>query len=179
MKSKVHEFINLKSEAMSKNIIFNKTLVYAVVVLAVLQFSSCKKGFDEINDDPNNPKEVPTSFLLTGAQKGLMDNNWDHWWNGQVGNQLAQFWASNQYTSESRYLYRTGVTNNYWTYAYAGGQNDALAVVGGMEELQTIIDLCTANPDKYSPYGFPDNQIAVATILKVWQFQMLTDAFGP
>ena len=161
-----------------KNILFNKTIAYTAIILIAVSISSCKKGFDEINDDPNNPKDVPTSYLLTGAEKGLMDNNWDHWWDGSMGNQLAQYWSSNQYTSESRYQFRTGIVNSYWTLFYAGGNNDALSPVGGLEELQTIINLCTENPAKYSPYGFPANQIAVATILKVWQMQMLTDAWG-
>lgn len=161
-----------------KKILNFRLIAYTAIILSVVSISSCKKGFDEINDDPNNPKDVPTSYYLTGAQKGLMDNNWDHWWGGQVGNQLAQYWASNQYTSESRYQFRTGITNSYWALFYAGGSNDALSAVGGLQELQTIIDLCTDNPDKYSPYGYPANQIAVATILKVWQMQKLTDQWG-
>lgn len=161
-----------------KNIIFNKHFAFATIVLMAFTFSSCKKGFEEINNDPNNPKDVPTSYYLTGAQKGLMDNNWDHWWDGSVGNQLAQFWSSNQYTSESRYQFRTGITNSYWRLFYAGGNNDAQTAVGGLEELQTIINLCKENPAKYSTYGYPANQIAVATILKVWQLQMITDTWG-
>ncbi len=161
-----------------KKIIFNKTVAYLVILIMALSVSSCKKGFDEINDDPNNPKDVPTSYYLTSAQKGLMDNNWDHWWGGQVGNQLAQYWSSNQYTSESRYQFRTGVTSDYWSLFYAGGNNAVPTTVGGMEELQKIIELCTESPAKYSVYGFPDNQIAVATILKVWQMQKITDTWG-
>jgi len=152
--------------------------IAAIMLVAFLSLTSCKKDFEKINDDPNHPKEVPTSYLLTGAQKGLMDNNWDHWWDGSIGNQLAQFWASNQYTAESRYQFRTGITNSYWTLFYAGGNNDAMNAVGGLEELQTIIDKCNQDPKKYDPYGYIGNQKAVATILKVWQYQLLTDAFG-
>lgn len=159
-----------------KNIYFGNLLLF--IMAAVIGFSSCKKNFDKINTDPNSPKDIPTSYLLTGAQKGLMDQNWDEFWGAQVGNQLAQYWSSNQYTSESRYLFRTGITSNYWGYFYAGGINNAAIDVGGIEELMQIIRLCEEDPGKYSAYGYPDNQIAVATILKVWQMQRITDTWG-
>lgn len=155
----------------------NKFLIISAV--SALTFNSCKKGFDTINDDPNNPAIVPTSFLLTGAEKGIMDNTVDHWWGAQVGNQLAQYFSSNQYTSESRYQFRTSITNQYWNLFYAGGANSTAGnAQGGLKELQQIIDLCTNEPDKYSLYGDPKNQIAVATILQSWVFQNLTDVFG-
>ena len=121
-----------------------KTIKHIIIILSVAFFlvplDGCKKDFNKINDNPNSPKDVPTSYLLTGAEKGLMDNTCDYWWNGYVGNQLAQYWASNSYTEESRYLFRTGVTINYWEYFYAGGSNDLQVDVGGLEELQTIIN---------------------------------------
>jgi len=134
----------------------------------VLTFVGCKKDFDNINDDPNSPGgTIRTSFLLSGAQKGLMDFTWDAFWGAQTGNQLAQYWSSNQYASESRYQFRTSVTNGYWTRLYAGGNNDADENMGGISELQTIIDLCKENPSEYVGFGDPDNQIAVASIMKV------------
>nr|MBP6334043.1 SusD/RagB family nutrient-binding outer membrane lipoprotein [Bacteroidia bacterium] len=86
-----------------------------------LLLSSCEKDFEKINDDPNNPKEVPNSYYMAGAQRGLSDNTFDIWWGGNVGNQLAQYWSSNQYSSESRYNFRTATTNSYFTLFYAGG----------------------------------------------------------
>lgn len=159
-----------------KNI--NQINLLVLILATVMSFSSCKKNFEELNSDPNSPKDSPTSFLLTGAQKGLMDNNWDEFWGAQVANQLAQYWSSNQYATESRYQFRTGITTSYWGYFYAGGNNNATIAVGGIEELMQIIRLCTNDPAKYSPYGFPANQIAVATILKVWQMQRITDTWG-
>lgn len=117
--------------------------------------------------------------MLTGALKGLADNNFDHWWGGQVGNQLAQYWASNQYSSESRYLFRPTVTGDYWSSFYSGANNnDALVQVGGLFELQYIIDKCKADPAGVSTEGDAGNQIAVATIIRVWQMQRITDTWG-
>ena len=85
-----------------------------------LIFSSCDKNFETINDDPNNPRNVPNSYFLAGAERGIMDNSADVWWGANVGNQLAQYWSSNQYSSESRYQFRTAITNAYWGLFYSG-----------------------------------------------------------
>jgi hypothetical protein len=158
-----------------KNIFKNKSIL---LLSALAVIGSCKKDFENINNDPNNPKDVPNSFYLAGAERGIMDNTCDYWWGGQVGNQLAEYWSSNQYTSESRYNFRTQITNNYWGYFYTGGLNDETIIVGGLYELQKIINNCKSDPNKSSPYGLPANQIAVATILKVWLFQNMTDTWG-
>ncbi len=150
----------------------------AVVMVGSLLLGSCRKNFDNINDDPNNPKEVPNAYLLTGAQRGIMDNTIDVWWGANVGNQLGQYWSSNQYTSESRYLYRTGVTNSYWSSFYGGTTNDQQVAVGGLYELDQIIQKCKKDPIVASVDGDVNNQIAVATILKVWLYQNMTDTWG-
>jgi Starch-binding associating with outer membrane len=149
-----------------------------LLLATALVFTACEKDFDSINDNPNRPSDAPTSYLLTAAEKGLMDNTSDAFWGCQVGGQLAQHWSSNNYSSESRYQFRTGVTNGYWSLLYAGGNNDAGNQVGGVVDLMRIIDLCETEPDKYSSYGDPANQIAVAKILKVWTMQQVTDIWG-
>jgi hypothetical protein len=156
----------------------NNKILY-IAAFATLFGLGCSKDFDKINDDPNNPSNVPTAFLLSGAQKGIADNTVDRWWGGSVGNQLAQYWSSNQYTSESRYQFRTNITNTYWNLFYAGGANATAGnAQGGLVELQKIIDLCTTEPDKYSTSGYPKNQIAVAKLLQSLVFQNLTDTWG-
>jgi hypothetical protein len=155
----------------------NQKVIAAVMVLSLLA-GSCKKNFESINDDPNNPKEVPNSYLLTGAQRGLMDNTIDVWWGGNVGNQLGQYWSSNQYTSESRYFFRSGVTNDAWSRFYGGVRNDQLVNVGGLYELSEIVRKCKEDSIVSSLRGYVPNQIAVATIIRVWTFQNMTDAWG-
>ncbi|MBK6988315.1 MAG: hypothetical protein IPH33_08825 [Bacteroidetes bacterium] len=122
-----------------KKIIYNKSAI--LITGLALMLSSCEKNFETINDDPNNPRSVPNSYLLVGAQRGIMDNSTDVWWGGNMGNQLAQYWSSNQYSSESRYQFRTAITNTYWGLFYSGGLNDPGSglFVGGLNELNTII----------------------------------------
>ena len=134
-----------------------------------LVLTGCRKDFDSINPNHNEPLTVSTGFLLTSAQKSLMDNTTDEWWNGRRGNQLAQYWASNQYSNESRYQFRTEIDNEYWSAFYAGA----------LKDLQDIIDLNSGeNAVDVSSYGSNGNQIAVATLLQAWTFQMLTDCYG-
>lgn len=151
-----------------------KTLIGAGVVASMMLASSCTKDFEDINTDPNKPSNVSTGFLLTSAQKGLMDNTWDEWFNGRRGNQLAQYWSSNQYSSESRYQFRNEISNSYWALFYSGG-----STLGGMSDLEEIIRLNTEKPDDYVGFGDNGNQIAVAKALKAWTFQNLTDCWGP
>lgn len=161
-----------------KKIIYNKSAI--LITGLALTFSSCEKNFETINSDPNNPQTVPNSYLLVGAERGLMDNSTDIWWGGNMGNQLAQYWSSNQYTSESRYQFRTAITNAYWGLFYSGGLNDVGTglQVGGLYELNTIIANCTKDPAGVSASGYAANQIAAATILRVWIIQNMTDAWG-
>ncbi len=162
-----------------------KSIKYISLILTLgtsLMLSSCTKDFEKINDDPDNPKDVPNSYYLAGAQRGLSDNTFDIWWGGNVGNQLGQYWSSNQYSSESRYNFRTGTTNSYFNLFYAGGnaggRRTGTLNVGGLLELNRIIDNCKADPGASSASGFPANQIAVATFLRVWLLQNMTDCWG-
>lgn len=160
-----------------KNILYK----YKIVALTLLiSLGACDKNFEEINVNPNQPPKVPTSALLTSAQKELMDFIWDEWHNGRFGMVYAQYWAQNEYTEESRYQLRDGINNNYWVYYYAGRDADLDGAPngGGLADLQEIIRLNTESPGEYTRYGDTDNQIAVARIMKAWMFQIITDIWG-
>lgn len=158
-----------------------KSVLFLSVLGVLLTLSGCTKNFDKINTDPNAPTFVPTSFLLTCSEKGLMDFTWDRWWNGSTGMILSEYYAENLYTNESQFFFRTNLTYQYWGYFYGAGINDqgnGAVTVAGMKNLQTIIDECNTSPTKYSPYGAINVQKGVATVLLVWEFQNLTDTWG-
>jgi hypothetical protein len=146
----------------------NKNIFLLAGLIVAIAFTGCRKDFEEINTNPNEPTTVSTGFLLTAAQKRIMDENMDSFWGSRRGMQMSQFWSSNQYSNESRYQFRTDVTNGAWRDFYAGV----------LQDLQQIIDLNTDSPDDVSGYGDNGNQIAVATVLQAWTYQLLTDAFG-
>jgi len=148
----------------------NKYIKYGVFSACIsMGFMSCDKHFQEINTDPNEPSSTSTSFLLSNAQKYMMDYTWDEWFNGRRGNQLAQYWSSNQYSGESRYALRTEITNTYWAYFYARS----------LQDLQEVIRLNETAPEDYIGFGATENQIAIAKTLQVWVYQNMTDCWGP
>lgn len=137
--------------------------------LALFIITGCTKDFDEINDNPNVPAEVTTPTLLTAAQKGLCDDIYDEWFGGRQSMLYAQYWVQRNYPSEDRYAIRQSVNNQYFRYIYHDVMN-----------LIEIIKLNT-NADtkaKAAVYGDNANQIAVATIMKVWAMQIMADTWG-
>lgn len=151
-------------------ILFNKFKKCALTAAVVtFGFTACNEAFEELNTNPNDSITTSTSFLLTNAQKRMMDSTWDQWFNGRRGNQLAQYWASNQYSNESRYAFRVNITNTYWSRFYARA----------LQDLAEIIRLNELAPDDYSKFGKSGNQIAIAKTLQAWLYQNMTDTWGP
>ncbi|MDC0600527.1 SusD/RagB family nutrient-binding outer membrane lipoprotein [Flavobacteriales bacterium] len=148
---------------MNKNIFILAGLAIAVA------FTGCTKDFEDINTNPNEPASVSPGFLLTSAQKRIMDEMNDSFWGSRRGMQLAQHWSSNQYSNESRYQFRTETSNGSWRDFYAAP----------LQDLQQIINLNTDDAEAMAGYGSNGNQIAVAQLLQAWVYQMLTDAWGP
>jgi len=149
---------------------FNKYIKYGLFSACIsMGFISCDEHFKEINTDPNEPSSTSTSFLLSNAQKYMMDYTWDEWFNGRRGNQLAQYWASNQYSNESRYALRATITNSYWGNFYARS----------LQDLQEVIRLNETAPEDYVGFGANENQIAIAKTLQAWLYQNMTDCWGP
>lgn len=160
-----------------RNILYH-TKVWMLAGL-VLLMGACE-DFEEMNTDPNQPPVVPTSALLSSAQKQLMDHIWDQWHNGRFGMHYAQYWSANEYTDESRYQLRQNINNSYWLYYYAGRDAimDGGPNGGGLQDLEEIIRLNENDPESFAAYGDTQNQIAVAKIMKAWMFQIITDIWG-
>ena len=155
----------------------------AAVSVGLMLLNGCTKDFEDMNTDPNNPTVVPTSSLLTTAQKETMDELVDEWNNGRFGMVYAQYWAQNQYTEESRYRPRTVSTNALWRGLFSG-----VGIVvatgsggGGMMDLTRIIQIAeeqkAADP---TPGGQAvlQNQISIAHLLRVYYAQFATDIWG-
>ena len=147
-----------------------KTIIKLSLGLFLVLFAiGCTKNFEKINTDPNQPAVVTTASLLTGAQKSLCDDIYDEWWGGRQSLLYAQYWCQRNYPSEDRYAIRQSVNNQYWRQINHSVMN-----------LVQIIKLNTDASTKAvaSISGYNANQIAVATILKVWAMQIMTDTWG-
>ncbi len=147
----------------------NKNIFFLAGLALVFALTGCTKDFEDINSNPNEPAAVSPGFLLTNAQKSTMDIMYNSFWGSRRGMQLAQHWSSNQYSNESRYQFRTEVTNGNWSGLYAGP----------LQDLQQIIALNTDSPEDMAGFGSNGNQIAVAQLMQAWVYQMMTDAWGP
>lgn len=128
-------------------------IVAPIVILTVL--SSCKKDFEEINTNRNNPTVVSPDLLLSGIIKSMMDRQVNEAWG--IGNIVVQHHSKIQFVNEDRYLW--GQRNDIWN-----------AVYGNYRNLQNIF--LSLNGDESSPY------FGVGLILKSWMFSLATDAYG-
>lgn len=140
------------------------TLVCAVLLV------SCEYNFDNINDNPNQSTESNTSALFSQAIWNMGFNNFDVWYGGRQSLNACQQWAQRSYTSEDRYAYRPNVMDGFFRNNYIY-----------MTNLQKIIALNNDPVTKEKMkllYGDNRMQIVLAEIVKVWSFQLLTDAFG-
>jgi len=145
---------------MKKKQVIKGLLLSGVIVLAT--FTSCKKDFLDVNDNPNAPVDVSVKELLPSAELAVAH---------AVGNELqiyggiwGQFWtqnpASSQYKTFENYSPSSDDFDFLWSILYS----DAL------KDLKTIIDKGTAQ-------GLP-NYVACAKILQAYAFQLATDNFG-
>ncbi len=142
-----------------------------LTVGSLLMVSCSKESLEEINKDPNNPLDVPTTTIIVTAEKQLMDNLRNENISMRGTNLFAQYYSQYIYTEQSRYDIPRGYLDTYWDNAYKALNN-----------LQEIIELNSNETTKErvtaGTAGTNANQIAVARILKSFAFQTLTDVFG-
>lgn len=143
--------------------------IFLVISIPVLFLAGCTDNFEEINKDPNNPVAVETGYLLTYAEKSIMDNLRNEWFAGRGTQLLCQYWSQNNYPDEDRYLIRTTTIQNAWRAFYRAAAN-----------LQQIIKMNTDEATKADALGSGPNehQIAVAMILKAYIISIITDTWG-
>jgi len=147
-----------------------KSIIYSALLVLTILLGSCTEGFDEMNQDPNNPTYVPTSYLLSSAQTNLVEEFLGRHNVGANWNLLAmrymQHWSSTLYTDHDRYLTIEGDFSQIYN--------------GGLRDLEEIIRLNTlpASLVEAAMSGANSNQIGVAKILRAWAFHNLTDIWG-
>lgn len=138
---------------------FNAQFKY-IFTLAVVMLAC--EDFEDVNTNPNQPNDVPRSYLFTYATETILDQMYSGFDNSRVGMTLAQFWSQNQYTEESRYQYRPSTNNTTWNTIYTGLYN-----------LQEIVRLNEEDEVTSSA-----NEVAIAKIMQAWTYQFLTDVYG-
>ncbi|MDF9801157.1 hypothetical protein OKW21_006420 [Catalinimonas alkaloidigena] len=147
-----------------------KLPIFILIFALVATMPACDDGFEEMNEDPNNPTEVPTSYILAGAQTKLIEElfglyNESFKWN-LTGMRYMQHWTSTLYTSEDRYVTIEGD----FTPVYYKSLRDLQEVIEQNSNPETAVQAAFSGPNQ--------NQIAVSRILKAYTFHNLTDIWG-
>jgi hypothetical protein len=135
---------------------------FKILILAVLvSFTACDTvDFGDANVDPNRPSNAVPSLLLTSAQRAMSGLIAD-----TEPNLYVQYLSNGQYDEESRY--------QLLNVSY----NASFAI---MQDLAVIVNINSNEDTKVAAvaYGSNNNQIAAATILRVWYYQIMTEQWG-
>ena len=133
-----------------------------------LCLTSCE-DYEAMNVDPDNPTSVTSPMLMSGTEKLIFDCLTDVYAGGRFLRFFPQYWASRSYPEESLYAYHQTDISDTFNNLYLGISN-----------LQRVISLNTdpVTAAANAAYGANSNQIAAATILKVWVMEVITDLWG-
>jgi hypothetical protein len=136
--------------------------IITTVALVAGFASSCKKGYLDLEANPNNPSQATPQLILAGALKtvpaittGDYLNPYDVWsgylsWNGGVVPPATLF----------EYTFTNGTYQGIWTDLYANATN--------------FNNLITMSSKDGSLSSFQ----AIGMIMKAWDFEQLVDNFG-
>lgn len=131
-----------------------------LAVIFVSGLSSCSKQLSDINKNPNASENPTPDYLLTSVIKSAADNYWGSDANYSAAQLITQQWARIQYTDVDRYIFNNTSFSSVWKTILSNNIHD----------LDIIIDSGRASGN--------NNYIGAAHVLRAWEFQLLTDAFG-
>lgn len=140
------------------------TYKYSLLTALVLMLSmqACKKDFLDVNENPNNPEDVPMNAILPAAQGAVAYT---------LGNQLhivgglwGQYWTqganASQYNSYEQYAWNNTDSDRPWSQLYAQALKDI--------DVLRKKAIAENNP----------NYEAIADFMQAYTMQVVTDAWG-
>src|SRR5690348_6784436 len=134
---------------------------------------ACNKidDFGDINQNPGAATEPIPSALLTNVLASLGNETWDAPYTASLGlttvsGEYCQYFSETLYPLMSNYAKPDVNWDNY----YAGRLYDLQLIINYNSDPKTAA--------KAAAYGSNNNQIAIARILKVYLFSLLTDSYG-
>lgn len=133
------------------------------ITLALLTLSSCDKGFEEMNKNPNayNEPVIANMFSLSVVNIAGTGDDRDHG-NGSYASGIMQYFASlDTHLKGEKYLYDQGYNDVFFESGYHSH----------LKEIQQIIALIKDDAEQSNTY-------AMARILRVYAFQQITDLYG-
>lgn len=140
-----------------------------VLMILAVGLTACEGSLTNLNENPNEPETAPPSLVLPNAILSSMNRIYDMGGlNGYVGGVWVQHYAKIQYVDEDRYNLsgRIGMVDDFWDGFYSETLQD-LKSIKSRAEIDTVDTEGGANT------------IAIANILMAWNWQIMTDLWGP
>lgn len=134
-----------------------KHFVYLSLILLALLTGSCTKNFEELNTDPNRPKDVNPGVMLGQLQYRIINSsigaarNFTH--------ELMQVDAPRSSSKDGVHRYVINPGAGVWSGFYAN-----------LTDIEDIIKISTNSGEK--------NYRAIGLIYKSWAYSILTDLYG-
>ncbi len=135
-------------------------LLTIIASLFLVFFTSCDKGFEDVNKNPNSPIEVNSGLLLADVVRVCQNNLYSTFVGGDMGSCWSQQWSKVQYNDEERYMPRGGVISSLWDALYESVIADS----------KTMYKLAIKEENK--------NMQGVALVMQAYAFLVLTDIYG-
>lgn len=138
----------------------NKIKYLTIIFSTIFIVQSCDQGFEELNQNPNDPSIIPAELLTADIVRNAANNLYTTFLGGDMGAIWAQQWTKVQYNDEERYSPRESVIESFWTNIY----EDVISDAKSME----VLSITEENPA----------QEAVGLIMQAYGYHLLTDAYG-
>lgn len=137
--------------------------IVLLLLITVFSLQGCKNiDFGDYNKNPIGPSEPSPKDLLAGGMMNYFNNTGRY--ELTVPTLYVQWQVQTAYPEEMKYA-DVPVS---WTAKY----------VRVLSNFKTNIDYIQAHRDDVTPYGYPDNQIAVNKIMMAYVFKELADSYG-
>jgi hypothetical protein len=140
-----------------KYLIKSQKIVLGLFLVAGM-LSSCTKGFEQLNKNPNSPVDVPAINIFTNAVQASISRQMGGWIQHTYLGEWCQQWCKVQYIDEDRYMPRdmSGEFNAPYT--------------SELKNLTIVINKATKDKNL--------TLAAAAKVMRAWVFLYLTDVWG-
>lgn len=140
--------------------------IFITAMLFSVAFSACKKSFDELNNDPKSPVDVPANSVFLAGEKGLADVYTTSIWTSSPFRVLSQVWTQTANINESRYQFTTNnAPAGWWTQIYT-------RALSNLEQAKTLYEA-----EKLTP-AVKRNKVLITDVLEVYAFHLLVNTYG-
>lgn len=139
---------------------------YILPLVALLILTGCEKGFDELNDDPKAPINVPANTVFLAGQKNLVDVYTTSIWTSSPFRVLAQVWTQTANINEARYSFTTNnAPGGWWARIYT-------TVLSNLEQAKTLYEA------ENTTAAVKKNKTLITDILEVYAYNLLVTTYG-